>query len=77
MIPPYRKRPLETILKKMHPKLVDIVGRIHGVGIQEESDLVDAMKWPEGVKEEFFREKAGLNLFQYTLLKVGVEKELM
>ena len=59
----------------MNPKLVEIVGRIRGVGIQEESDLVEAMKWPEAVKEELFQTKASLNVFQYTMLKVCFEKE--
>lgn len=66
---------MESILNKMNPKLVDIVGNIRGVGIQKETDLVEAMKWPEAVKEEFFQAKAGLNPFQYTMLKVCFEKE--
>ena len=59
----------------MNPKLVKIVGKNRGVGSQEESDLVEAMKWPETVKEELFQTKAGLNVFQYTMLKVCFEKE--
>ena len=59
MIPPCETRTLESILTGMNPKLVEIVGRIRGVGIQEESDLVEAMKWPETVKEELFQTKAG------------------
>ena len=60
----------------MNPKLVKIVGKIRGVGICEESDLVEALKWSEAVKEEFFRVKAGLNTFQFTMLKVSFEKTL-
>ena len=53
-----------------------IVEKIRNVGVHEESDLVEALQWPEAEKEEFFQVKAGLTLFQYTLLKVAFERGL-
>ena len=73
---PCRKRTLEKTLSNLNPKLVHIVGKIRGVGIHEESDLVETLQWPEAVREHFFQVTAGLNPFLYTMLKIGFEKAL-
>ena len=67
---------MEKVLSELNPKLVHIVEKIRNVGVHEESDLVEALQWPEAEKEEFFQVKAGLTLFQYTLLKVAFERGL-
>ena len=74
--PPCQRRTLESFISELNPKLAHIAGKIRGIEIDEESDLAEALRWSEAVKERFFQVKAGLNPFQYTMLKVSFEKAL-